>query len=48
MKNKKMNRRNFIRAAAATGVLAVGGTALWQLDLLRGVRDTALRPSISR
>ena len=43
MKNKKMNRRNFIRAAAATGVLAVGGTALWQLDLLRGVRDTALR-----
>ena len=43
MKNKKMNRRNFIRAATATGVLAVGGTALWQLDLLRGVRDTALR-----
>ena len=43
MTNKKMNRRNFIRAAAATGVLAVGGTALWQLDLLRGVRDTALR-----
>ena len=43
MTNKKMNRRNFIRVAAATGVLAVGGTALWQLDLLRGVRDTALR-----
>ena len=43
MTNKKMNRRNFIRAAAATSVLAVGGTALWQLDLLRGVRDTALR-----
>ena len=43
MANKNINRRNFIKAAGAAGVLAVGGTALWQLDLLRGLRDTALR-----
>jgi len=43
MANKNINRRNFIKAAGAAGVLAVGGAALWQLDLLRGLRDTALR-----
>ena len=43
MANKNINRRNFIKAAGAAGVLAVGGTALWQLDLLRGLRNTALR-----
>ena len=43
MANKNINRRNFIKAAGAAGVLAVGGAALWQLDLLRGLRNTALR-----
>ena len=43
MANKNINRRNFIKAAGAAGVLVVGGAALWQLDLLRGLRDTALR-----
>jgi hypothetical protein len=43
MANKNINRRNFIKAAGAAGVLVVGGTALRQLDLLRGLRDTALR-----
>ena len=43
MANKNINRRNFIKAAGAAGVLVVGGAALWQLDLLRGLRNTALR-----
>ena len=43
MANETMNRRMFIKAAAAAGVLAAGGAALWQLGALRGLRDTALR-----
>ena len=40
---KKINRRRFIKAAVAAGVLAAGGTVLWQFDPLRGLRDAALR-----
>ena len=44
MGNKNnINRRTFIKAAAAAGVVAAGGAALWHLGGLRGLRDTALR-----
>ena len=42
-KNKIMNRRRFIKIAAATGVLALGGAALWKFGGLGALRDTALR-----
>ena len=44
MGNKNnINRRTFIKVAAAAGVVAAGGAALWHLGGLRGLRDTALR-----
>ena len=44
MGNKNnINRRTFIKAVAAAGVVAAGGAALWHLGGLRGLRDTALR-----
>lgn len=38
-----INRRTFIKAAAAAGVLVAGSAALWQLGGLRGLRDAASR-----
>ena len=44
MGNKNnINRRTFIKVAAAAGVVAAGGAALWHLGGLRGLPDTALR-----
>ena len=40
--NDTMNRRRFIKTAAATGVLALGGAALWKFGGLGALRDTAL------
>lgn len=40
---KNINRRTFIKAGVAAGVLAAGGAALWQIGGLRGLRDTAMR-----
>ena len=40
---QKMNRRRFIKMAAAAGALAAGGAALWKLGAVRLFRDTALQ-----